>query len=247
MKKKYLFALPLFLITLCSCSFFGKADSKVQTFGDFSHNGVFLTEYAVRKIDVDEAKDLIDISPYLPKRQSRVNSYRDNIKIVLSKYASLLATVKYYEEGKKEQQVREELYQGTDFKHLLETNHYEPFGQMSVKYLFVDDELLNVMEEENQEYLLSESHITSPFNEPYTYHEDKNKELVLQTHSFAELPASTCGGIGSTFREDCELLFDEEGKIKLWQSSLGIYTSTPEGTLKEGFIFEVDFEWVEKE
>jgi len=236
------------VLMMASC---GKGLTNQNTnFGDFGHNGVFLKEYATKQITVDQAKQLVNINvnkPSADRLKKQLNNItNENTQTVLTNYASLVTTVKYYISDNEKQQVRQDIYQGTDFKFLLETNHYEPFGQMSVKYIFVDDELLDDMEEENKEFLDSYQHITSPFNKPYTYHTNDDNNLIVQTHSFAELPASTCGGIGSTFRQDCELMFDEEGKIMYWQSSLGLYTSTPTGTVKEGYIFEVGFEWVNK-
>lgn len=72
--------------------------------------------------------------------------------------------------------------------------------------------------------------------------------LLIESHyvPFAELSASINGGIGSTSREDCELAFDEEGKINLWQTSLGLYTAAPTGTVRDGYIFEASFEWLSK-
>ena len=217
-----------------------------RVFGDFDYNGVFLTEYAIKQIKVDEAKKLVDIRPNLKRNYKLRETTEEDIKTVLSKYASLVTTVKYYISGNDEQQVRSDIYQGTDFKYLLENNYYEPFGQMSVKYIFVDDDLLDEMEAANEEFINNKQHLVSPFNEPFTYHTSDEDKLIVQTHHFAELPASIGGGIGSTFRQDCELLFDEEGKITFWQSSLGLYTSTPTGTVKEGYVFEVGFEWISK-
>ena len=245
---KRLTTLLLSMLALTSCNLNSGAND--TNFGDFGHNGLFLTEYATKQITVNEAKELVDIESTSPSRRSLYDEENtpseDSLTAVLTKYASLSATVKYYISDREEQQVRQELYQGTDFKFLLETNHYEPFGQMSVRYLFVDDALLDDMERQNDEFIESNKHIITPFNEPYTYHTNEENKLIVQTHSFAELPASTGGGIGSTFRQDCELIFDEEGKIMFWQSSLGLYTSTPTGTVKEGYIFEVEFEWMNK-
>ena len=239
----------LLVLSTTGCNGIFNSNKEGDHFGDFGYNGVFLKEYAIKQIDVNQAKELIDIQRPVKtySYKKRLNDYNDeNIKIVLTKYASLKAVTKYYVSDREEQQVRKDIYQGTDFKFLLETNHYEPFGQMSVKYIFVDDALLDGLERENAEYILSEEHYTSPFNEPYTYHTNELNQLIVQTHHFAELPASIGGGIGSTFRQDCELIFDSEGKILLWQSSLGLYTSTPTGTVKEGYVFEVEFEWIEK-
>ena len=236
----------LSVLSITSCNQLVNVD--LSGFGDFSYKGIFLKEYATEQIDVEAAKELVDIS--MPNKKARRSEVSDGLsesmKTVLTKYASLTTTVKYYISDREEQQVREDFYQGTDFKFLLETNHYEPFGQMSVRYLFVDDDLLDDMERQNEEFLAEYHHIVSPFNEPYTYHKSEDETLIVQTHSFAELPASVGGGIGSTFRQDCELIFDEEGKISFWQSSLGLYTSTPTGTVKEGYIFEVGFTWTAK-
>ena len=241
-----IFGVLLATISLASCQKNKGSDAK---FGNFDYNGIFLKEYAAKEITNNEAKDLVDVASTsgLVRTRQEVNKPDiNNVQAVLTKYGSLTTIVKYYISDKEEQQVRKDLYQGTDFKALLESNHYEPFGQMSVKYIFVDDYLLEDIERLNDEFEQSYSYYVTPFNQPYTYHTTEDNRLILQTHNFAELPASTCGGIGSTFREDCELLFDEEGKITFWQSSLGLYTSTPTGTVREGYIFEVEFEWTAK-
>ena len=238
---------------LSACSGFIGKDTNKNAFGDFSYHGVFLKEYAKKQITLEEAKGLIHLesnrdlpSNKLVLDEDEQQSYETTVNTLLTKYGSMTTMVKYYIDTEEKQQVRQDIYQGTDFYNLLDINHYEPFGQMSVRYLYVDSYLLDDMEEENRLYNLSENNIKSPFNNPYTYHVSDANNLVIQTHAFAELPASTVGGIGSTFRQDCELVFDQEGKINCWQASLGLYTSTPTGTVKEGYIFEVEFEWVEK-
>ena len=231
-------------ISISSCDDVN-APIRRYNFGQFGYNGIFLEEYATKQITINEAKQLVKL-PSNPTNVKRGLPNDDSVNKVLSNYASLTTTVKYYVSDQEEQQVRSDLYQGTDFKYLLETNHYEPFGQMNVRYVFVDQELLDETEEENIKFKESSQYLISPYNEPYTYHTNDENKLILQTHHFAELPASTGGGIGSTFRQDCELIFDEEGKITYWQSSLGLYTSTPTGTVKQGYIFEVNFEWTSK-
>ena len=220
-----------------------KKQSK-NTFGIFSHNGVFLEQYAVNEISVEEAKKLVHIGNTNTNRNIPLTE-KDQLTIqaILKEYASVLATVKYYVEDDEKQQVREDLYQGTDFLDILQHNRYTPFGQMSVDYIFVNDGLLDYMEEINTEFHNDTRNLICPFTSPYTYHQDDRGELVIQTHNFAELPSSVNGGIGSAFRQDCEIKFDTEGKICNWQSSLGLYTSTPTGTVKEGYIFEAAFNW----
>ncbi len=233
----------IFVLTGCNIN----KESGRSQFGDFSYNGIFLTEYATKQIKVDEAKTLIDSeskTAKLSSKSSAKDSLEDeSITNILSKYSAMVATTSYYVSDLEKEQVRSDSYQGTDFLALLESNHYEPFGQMSVKYIYVNDGLLDSMEEANTEFVNNKENLVSPFNAPYTYHTNESNELIIQTHSFAELPASVNGGIGSTFRQDCEIIFDSEGKITFWQSSLGLYTSTPTGTIKQGYIFSVSFDW----
>ena len=246
MKKLATLTGLLLLTALTACN----KQTTNETFGGFSYNGIFLKEYATKQIGVNEAKRLVDVSSYETKPRKlitdRSDEISDDVQTVLKRYGSMTTIVKYYVSDSEQQQVRRDIYQGTDFKNLLETNYYEPFGQMSVRYLFVNDDLLDDMERQNAEFEESSSYLVNPFNEPFTYHTNEENQLIVQTHHFAELPASVGGGIGSTFRQDCESIFDKEGKITFWQSSLGLYTSTPTGTVKEGYIFEVEFEWVNK-
>lgn len=165
------------------------------------------------------------------------------IKEILSRFGSLTATVKYYLDETDAEQYREDLFQGTDFLSLLQDNNYIPFGQMNAKYIFINSHILDEMDAENREFANDANNLICPFSSRYTYHANEYDELVVQTHHFAELPSSVNGGIGSAFRQDCEIQYDGGGKIVHWQSSLGLYTSTPTGTIKEGYIFEADFTW----
>lgn len=247
--KNTLLTLTATLCLLTGCN--PNKNINTRQFGDFSYNGIFLTEYATKQIAVDEAKSLIGFETKTAKLSSTKSLSKKDIEDetitdILTKYSAMVATTSYYVTDSEKEQVRNDSYQGTDSLSLLEANHYEPFGQMNVKYIYVNDGLLDSMEEANTEFINNKENLVSPFNAPYTYHTSESNELIVQTHSFAELPASVNGGIGSTFREDCEILFDEEGKITFWQSSLGLYTSTPTGTIKQGYIFSVSFEWITK-
>ena len=262
MKKNKLFLLPLVIsslgmATLTGCALFGgnnegdvQASETNKQFGLFGHSGKYLPEYAVAQITLNEAKTLINLGPISEKTNKRakmdLNEQDETVKKILNKYASLTVNVNYYVEGMEEKQVRKDFYQGTDFLSILSTNNYSPFAQMNVRFLFVDDGLLDGLEMENAAFHEDLTNLVSPFDNPYTYHKDSRDELIVQTHHFAELPSSQNGGIGATFRQDCEIKFDSEGKILLWESSLGLYTSTPTGTSLEGYIFEASFEWTSK-
>ena len=253
MKKIILATLLLTAATgsLSACSLFGNkkgSASKNEQFGEFSYKSHSLKEYAVKEITAQRAKNLISITPKQSvKGLLKREAIHTNQNTILYNYASLTTTIKYYEDDKEAQQVRSELYQGTEFYNLLDRNNYEPFGQMNVHYLYVDETFIDRMEEENANFLSNGKNLVSPFKARYTYHEDSYQQLIIQIHDFAELPASVGGGIGSSFRQDSELVFDNEGKISLWQSSLGLYSSTPTGTIRQGYIFEAEFAWTEKE
>lgn len=248
-KKLTIIAPVVALMAITGCSI-NKKDEMPDEFGNFSYNGIFLKEYASKTITSDEAKTLIvkDTNEITRNRSLGYDEQvsQETVKDILMKCSSLVITTKYYINNSDKQQERIDLYQGTDFMNLLIDNHYVPFGEMNVKFLFVNNGLIDYMEAENNNFKADEANLIAPFNEPYTYHSNNDNHLIVQTHSFAELPASTNGGIGSTFREDCELVFDKEGKINLWQASLGLYTATPTGTVKEGYIFEASFEWLNK-
>ena len=251
MNSKQFFPLVLALIggASASCGGFNlDKPAPERRFGVFGHSGIYLPEYAIAEVTLPEAKYLIEAAHDTPKAQHRakVTIENETVKTILSKYACLTVSVNYYISGTEEKQVREDLYQGTDFLALLDSNSYAPFGQMNVKYVYVDEWLLDNLEEENAKFHEDLTNLVSPFDRPYTYHRSEADALILQTHHFAELPSSVNGGIGATFRQDCELVFDTEGKITLWQSSLGLYTSTPTGTALEGYIFEVSFAWMAK-
>ncbi len=235
-------------VAAASCSFLEQQDG--PRFGYFGHNGTYLTEYAVSEIDVDEAKTLVggksQQARALPRAAANISEESEDVKSILGRYASLTTKVYYYVAGNDEQQVREELFQGTDLQAILHANSYSPFGQMNVKHLHLNETLLDELEAENAAFRASEESLISPYQNLYTYHKDSYGALVVQSHYFAELPSSVNGGIGATFRQDCEMQFDGEGKIRMWQSSLGLYTSTPTGTSSEGYIFSSTFEWTLK-
>ena len=242
----------LFLPVLAAACLAGCAgDNGQERFGLFGHNGVYLTEHAVSRISLYEAKTLIgeEDSLRLKSRYNETSSIdyeNETIRSILTRFASVKTTVRYFVSGEDKQQVKEDMYQGTEFLYLLKNNSYSPFAQMAVKYIYLNSSILDELEAENKAYKENLANLITPYDCPYTYHRDARGEFVLQTHYFAELPSVINGGIGSTFQQDCELKYDAEGKAEKWQSSLGLYTSTPTGTSLEGYIFEADFEWVMK-
>lgn len=58
---------------------------------------------------------------------------------------------------------------------------------------------------------------------------------------------SVGGRIGCSYRHNSEILYDYENKISKWQTSFGVYSSTPRGTMKQGYILEIEYNWIVKE
>ena len=70
--------------------------------------------------------------------------------------------------------------------------------------------------------------------------------MIIQSRDFAEIASSVGGGVGCSYRQDTEIVYDAEGKMVLWQTSLGISSSAPQGTMRQGYILEMSVEWIEK-
>ena len=223
---------------LISC---GNAPAANERFGEFGYQGKYLTSFGKEKITSQEARLLLPSLPRQIKPRFAVKPHGETVDGVLSRFASVHAEVFYYLEGQEEQQVWTGLVQGTDFRYILQQNVYCVFGQMTIDYLLMDAPILDEMDQANAEFSSLSSPV--PFKEPYTYHRSATGNLVVQTHRFSELSSSEGGGIGSTFRQDCETLYDAEGKMSKWQSSLGLFISTPTGTTRQGYIFEASFSW----
>lgn len=146
MKNKICILTVALLLSLTSCNKNEEAKEN-NKFGDFSYNGIFLNEYAKKAITLEEAKNLIYIEPFneIKNVNKAISSFtteeNSTVNDILQKYGNLIVTVKYYVDQCEEQQVRKDFYQGTDFKNLLFENHYSPFSQINIKYLFVDSKI----------------------------------------------------------------------------------------------------------
>ena len=252
--------LKLLIIFILSLFMFGC--NKEKQFGEFSYNGKALIEYAVKDITANEAKQLApnnnisslcydeahmevklsintDVESILPS-----TSLIDN---VLVEYSGCNVTTKYYVDGSDDEQTKVDMITGLDFKSMLTQNIFTPFNQLVAKNVLIFDDLIDYMETQNNNFKTSELSKTAPFKNVFSYHLDKNNNLVIQTRDFAEIASSVGGGIASTYRQDTEIVYDSNGKMTLWQTSLGLYTSTPQGTMKQGYILEVNFDWIVKE
>ncbi|MBR2988561.1 MAG: hypothetical protein IKC64_02425 [Clostridia bacterium] len=263
MKRNFILAIIFAFITcICvGCDTPGNP-TPPKTFGYFSYNGKYLTSFASNEINAADAKTLIQskniqasplstesgalfsvgsaLSPDAPKPSSTL------VNTVLSKYASVNVVTKYYESGKEAQQSKVDFIQGTDFKNVLEENELTPFSQLVAKGIVMYDTLIDYMEEQNEIYKTSPLAIVAPFTTIFSYHTNNAGNIVIQTRDFAEIPSSVGGGIGCSYRQDTEMAYDNENKLVKWQTSLGVYSATPNGTMMQGYILEVELIWDEK-
>lgn len=252
--KKFIsiFTILTLVLALSSCS---KGDEH-GAFGYFDYNGIQLISFSTQDIALNDAKGIVgknesslkslavilnegeEIKPSLPD---------DVVNTIAKKYASLSVSTYFYIEEEKDRQVKTDMVQGTDFISVLEKNEFAAFNQLIAQNIIITPEILDFMEVQNEEFKNSEIARTAPFKNVFTYHTNEEGNLVVQYHAFTEIPSSIGGGVGCFYRQDTEMLFDAENKMSKWQTSLGIYTSTPEGTVKQGYILEMEFKWTSKQ
>ena len=264
MKGKRILALALsalvsglFLFSACDD---GNQANKPRRFGEFGYNGRYLTAFTNKDINATEAKGIIttnmnenyveektDEVTFASIAYTAVEGEEETVNFLIGKYAECIITTKYYVEGQENQSVKEFNLRGTDFKNMIEENSFAPFSQVVARYLVCYPGVIDEMENLNEKFKQSEESKVAPFNNVFSYHTDLSGNLVLHIRDFSEIPSSVGGGVGCSYRQDSEILFDTENKISKWQTSLGLYTATPEGTMKQGYILEMDFQWVVKE
>ena len=233
------------------------SDQKAENqFGEFDSNGKILITYATVEISASEAKEIIlknannmqlDFGEALPGvREDDLPLPSDEVvKKYMKLYSDCTAKTTYYLNDGKEV-LKSDFLQGTDFKDIVENNMFTPFNQLVAKMIIVFPELIDYMEEQNKEFRESDSGDTVPFSNIFTYHKDQHGNLVIQCRDFAEIPSSEAGGVGCSYRQDTEIVFDSNNKISDWQTSLGVYTASPQKTIKQGYILKVNFAWTEK-
>jgi len=242
----------------------------VNYFGQFGCYGNYLIQNAVKSITAPEARQLIDkyganavadgsASTVLTTEANSAFAVEESaptpdavVDSLITKYSGFWVTTKYYDandelglEGTLKEK-RDE-YVGGLFKSVLEENNLETFAQLVARNIIAYDGLIEWMEEQNSAFAASEAAKLAPFLNIYTYHTDDEGNLVIQVHSFRELNSKDLGGISANFRQDTEIVYDTEGKMVLWQTSLGISNASPTGTMRQGYILSLDLDWIEKE
>lgn len=255
-KRKTLLTIMLSVFLCCAFLLCGCGESKDPTvpvrFGEFGYNGRYLAAFASETIQPEKAKQILSdnmgsniMSASTLSISSAVNPTPDHtlIDFVLSRYSGCQIITKFYVDGSEEQATKSDYLIGTDLKNMIQENKFTPFSQLVAKYIVCFPSLIDTMEELNKEFKDSSESLIAPFTSIFTYHTNAKGELVIQTRDFAEIPSSVGGGIASSYRQDTEILYDNQNKIQKWQTSLGLYSATPQGTMKQGYILEVEFIW----
>ena len=255
--KKTALAMMLSLMLSAVAFFTGCSENVPDIFGMFSQGGHYLTEFSVRVIASSDAIDKITAGELSVKNTASALSVvtgepapldEEMVNAIVNKYSELRVIVKYYSEGIEEQQVTAPtILTGTSLTEHIRSNSLETSMGLKVSNLIIYKECIEFMEEANTRFQEDENSKSMPFNKPFSYGEDENGLLVVQMREFTEIPATTAfGGIDCNYREDTEMLYDSENKISKWQTSLGIQIASNNGTMTQGYIYEVEFEWIKK-
>ncbi len=251
--KKKLITLGLVLIMIMQVLLLASC-GKPEQFGKFGYKGHFLTAFAKKEISATDAKNIIgedySIDADTVVLLSDMSGFGDDqpapsdefVTSLMAKYASVEVTTKWYNTDNDKQLTKTDLVMGTDFRSIISTNQFTPFTQLVAKGIVVFDELIDYMEMRNQKFI-EDTEYNVPFKNIFTYHTDPMGNIVIRTNDFREIPSSVGGGVGCSYLQNVEILYDEECKISKWQTSLGVYTGAPEGTLQQGYIVEVEFKW----
>ena len=255
--KKICLAILLVVLITVSCVFAGC--SSKNAFGEFGQKGRYLKSMAKKDISFSTARKKV-------KSNALYASSSDNdgvmvveiddipeisgklVDAIRSKYSGVKITAKYYNE--KNKRVKGDIGSETQserFFEYLSDNCVDTSIGLRVNNLIMFEELLNYMEKANKDFKADPNSINYPFKSLYSCHTDRKGRLVIQMRSFAEISGvGINGGIASYFRQDTEARYDSENKLIKWQTSFGIKVSTMSGTKREGYIYEVEFEWIEK-
>lgn len=231
---------------------------KRATFGQFTQNGYGLTSFATKKISADEAHSMLagrsaSVQPvaYLPQPAS---TDEEAVNALIQYSNEIIVTTKFFKEGSDEIQTEISPQAGTVVADYLRKNSINTVTGLSVKNLYVSTGVLEFMESENKKFKKSDDFANVPFSDLYTYHTDDENHFIVQMHDFVDIPASALGGgINCYYRQDTEIMYELVvasdlgscyGRIRKWQTSLGAVISTSSDSIQEGYIYQVEVEWV---
>lgn len=252
MKKKSLFAVVMLIVmvlvsVLSGCSGNGN-------FGSFCQNGRYLKEIAKKSISYSQAIEKVRGS------RAKAMSYADAeemasideengihplpegmVDSLVRKYSEVQIKVKYYNEKNKLTTTTDPSIQASRLEYHLKNNFLETSIGLRISNIIMLNDTLNDMEKANAAF----SDRNAYFTHPYTYHTDRKKNLVIQMHAYMEMSSlGLNGGIDCNVRQDTEVQYDSENKITKWQTSLGVWLASVNGIVREGYIYEVEFEWI---
>ncbi|MGN0804171.1 MAG: hypothetical protein ACI4MS_02190 [Candidatus Coproplasma sp.] len=258
MKKRTKIATTVLTALLCgACLLTGcskdSSPSNQNIFGEFGYKGRYLYSFATQSILAKRAKEIISnnfsINTSAKSTSSPLSAEieytpdEQTVQYILDTYSACTIVTKYYVENTDQQQTKTDYCVGADFNNLVKANEYAPFSQLVAKYLISSPEMIDVMEALNNEFKSSGESEVAPFSEKFSYYTNGRGGLVIQARDFSQIPASEGGGISASYRQDTEIMFDNQNKIQKWQTSLGLYCASPQGTIKQGYILEMEFAW----
>ena len=260
-------ALLICVVSAC-CVGFSACKAQEVIFGRFRCYGHYLIQKGVRTIEAAEAKaktwknfvtsaetqDAISFvvdDPASVSTATNVKSTPDEVVLSLQeKYRSFTTITTYYEvdssSNKAVKVTKTDEYIGNNFYSTISNNTLTPYAQMVANNIIAYDGLIDWFEARNAEFDQLEKKEVYPFKQPYSYWLDENSNLVIQTHKFVDIDANYTGGISCYYLQDSEIVYDSEGKLTLWQTSLGVAYASTAGTSKEGFIMTIEVNWEEK-
>ena len=272
MKKNLvrIICVALLVAILASCCFgFSACKAKDKMFGKFRCYGHYLIQKGVKTIDAVTAKaktwktaatnaqamhagfTSIGFTGEEAGESNVKPTPKDVVVSIMTKYSGFTTTTVYYEvdgsANKAKEVSKTDEYLGEICESTLLENKLTPYAQMVANNIIAYDGLIDWMEERNAEHNSSDKTHIFPFSTPYSYWVDENDNLVIQTHKYINIDANYTGGISCYYLQDSEIVYDKEGKLSLWQTSLGVAYASTAGTAKEGFIMTINFDWAEKE
>jgi len=249
-------ALAALLVFGCFAFLFSCGED--EKFGVFDNDGEGLVQNAQDPITAEDAKKLIlenaeaceqNVSGSKPSeipggmplpKDELVGSFMNN-------YSSCTVTTTYYnEEGESSQS---KFLQSTELKDMLGKNEIVPFSQLLIKYAVIFPDAISYMEAQNAAFRQSEGYDLAPVKELFSYYTNRDGNLVIQIKSFEnlELSGGIAGGVDSVYRQDIEIVYDENNKISFWQGSMGVTVAMPDGEIAQGCVMKAEFEWQEKD
>lgn len=235
-------------------------DVKHLNFGVFKQNGYTLTSYATKQLSAGEFSALLSsgrqrasVVAYLPKPAP---TDEDAINALTNVSNHIVVTTRFFEENSDEMQEEVSDQAGTVVGNYLKENAIHTATGLIIKNLYLTQNVLEFMETENANFKNSDGYANVPFANLYTYHTDENNSLIVQMHDFVDIPASAMsGGVNCYYRQDTEIMYEIVAapnlsgcyaRIRKWQTSLGAVISTAANSIGDGFVFEVEIEWIER-